>query len=541
MLYLVRTLLHFCQIRGLAWEPRKDIHFLCQHYGDQLQSIRSLLNPDFIERKFLRTAFVSRLPFEEQRRCYRTLTGREPPSATTLAPPTAEGNHIRSRSASELPRVQGISRASLPDFLCPPESQKIKTSHPRAEHATSTLMEHTGPSSNAAAYTRDSRSRYRMSSAPSSRRTSPTDPQSGSNPQMQFSNLKPSSEPAPSLSLHERAASYSTPNAHPGVPGPCVAQVPAKNTSSARSPLLDIRTTHRIPEKSSPEGFGTSVPEQRLSRLQVVNSAGETISRTRYDAEAKEEAYNLHVVGPQGVYQAPQNHPSPPPTASEATTLSQNSPPIFELDATPPPHDILAELSADIDAALQVSHHPRTSPQPALPQSHDSYRPPVPRTQSASLSTLPASLMVGNASPQLPSTPPHNTPSTYPTTQTNASRYSRQYPPPSFAQAPNSLPASPPLTPAPLSVYKAYQPTTIPNSGQVYPVSPPDSAGTEHRIRPTSFMQVKDIDGMGHYFATHNRQASHHVQEVIQSLDSSMLAMEYQAALPQFDEGYGRR
>ena len=159
--------------------------------------------------------------------------------------------------------------------------------------------------------------------------------------------------------------------------------MPAKNPSSARSPLLDIRTTHRIPEKSSPEGFGTSVPEQRLSRLQVVNSAGETISRTRYDAEAKEEAYNLHVVGPQGVYQAPQNHPSPPPTASEATTLSQNSPPIFELDATPPPHDILAELSADIDAALQVSHHPRTSPQPALPQSHDSYRPPVPRTQSA--------------------------------------------------------------------------------------------------------------------------------------------------------------
>jgi hypothetical protein len=54
-------------------------------------------------------------------------------------------------------------------------------------------------------------------------------------------------------------------------------------------------------------------------------------------------------------------------------------------------------------------------------------------------------------------------------------------------------------------------------------------------------MQVKDIDGMGHYFATHNRQASHHVQEVIQSLDSSILAMEYQAALPQFDEGYGRR
>ena len=140
--------------------------------------------------------------------------------------------------------------------------------------------------------------------------------------------------------------------------------------------------------------------------------------------------------------------------------------------------------------------------------------------------------MVGNASPQLPSTPPpHNTPSTYPTTQTNASRYSRQYPPPSFAQAPNILPASPPLTPAPLSVYKAYQPTTIPNSGQVYPVSPPDSAGTEHRIRPTSFMQVKDIDGMGHYFATHNRQASHHVQEVIQSLDLSQSSVTHISGL----------
>jgi hypothetical protein len=56
-----------------------------------------------------------------------------------------------------------------------------------------------------------------------------------------------------------------------------------------------------------------------------------------------------------------------------------------------------------------------------------------------------------------------------------------------------------------------------------------------------SFAQVKDIDGMGHYFTTHNRQASHHVEEVSGSLDSSKLAMEYQAALPQFDEGYGGR
>ncbi|CAG5163645.1 uncharacterized protein ALTATR162_LOCUS6513 [Alternaria atra] len=55
MIYLVRTLLHFCQIRGLAWEPRNGIHFLCQHYGDQLQSIRSQLNLDSIERNFLRT------------------------------------------------------------------------------------------------------------------------------------------------------------------------------------------------------------------------------------------------------------------------------------------------------------------------------------------------------------------------------------------------------------------------------------------------------------------------------------------------------
>jgi hypothetical protein len=52
---------------------------------------------------------------------------------------------------------------------------------------------------------------------------------------------------------------------------------------------------------------------------------------------------------------------------------------------------------------------------------------------------------------------------------------------------------------------------------------------------------VKDVDGMGHYFAIHNRQASQAVQEVSGCLDSSKLAMEYRAALPDFDEGYGGR
>lgn len=548
MVYLVRTLLHFCQIRGLAWEPRNGIHFLCQHYGDQLQSIRNQLNLDSIERNFLRTVFVSQLPFQEQRRCYRTLLGREPPSTTPLAPPATEGNHTQSQSASGPPRAQGISRASLPDFLCPPGSQKVKSSQSRTTHTTSTLMEHTGLSLHT---TRDSRSRYRVSSTPSSRHTSPTNPQLGSNPQVQLPNIVHSTNQASVPSQHGRAVSYSTPNIlaprqqctnmRAGVSGLRAAGPPAKSTPIADLLPLDTRTTYQIPRKSPPQASGTLIPEQRPSRLHIVKPDGEAVSRTMYNIESKEETHNLHLVGPQGVYQTSLTSRNPLPATSEATNVSQNPPLIFELDTTPPHNTILAELSADIDAALQVSNHPCTSPPPALPQSYDLYRPSVPRTQSAPLSTLPASLSVGNAPPLLPSTPPHHTPFAGSTTQTNASRYSKQYSPPFFAQVPNGVPASPPFTPAPLSVYKAYQPTIVPTSGQAYPISPPDSAGAEDRIRPTSFAQVKDVDGMGHYFAIHNRQASQAVQEVSGCLDSSKLAMEYRAALPDFDEGYGGR
>ncbi|KAG9194485.1 hypothetical protein G6011_04520 [Alternaria panax] len=320
-------------------------------------------------------------------------------------------------------------------------------------------------------------------------------------------------------------------------------ETPSNGTLAKNAVLLSLKTEgvlrtfyglnmlYLIPRKSPPQSSGTPIPKQRSSRLDVFNLDGETVSRTQYKTDTEEEAHDLHLVGPQGVYQAPQNLHNPLPAANEATTVVQNPPPVFESDTKPPQNDILAELYA----ALQVSSHPCTSPPPALPQPHNPKRQSVSRTQPAPLNILPASLTIGNA----PLTPPQNHSFASPMTQANALRYSKQYSPPSFAQTPNNVPASPPLTPAPLSVYKAYQLTAVPTLEQAYPISPPDSAATEQRTRSTSFMQVKDVDGMGHYFATHNRQASQHVQEVSQILDSSILAMEYRAALPEFDAGYG--
>lgn len=82
--------------------------------------------------------------------------------------------------------------------------------------------------------------------------------------------------------------------------------------------------------------------------------------------------------------------------------------------------------------------------------------------------------------------------------------------------------ASPPLTPAPLAVYKAYRP-------------PPLAVGTrsaswmeeEERVREA---RCADKEWNG------GNDARTSVEEL---LDSSILAMEYQAELPEFDHGYG--
>ena len=521
--------------------------FLCQLYRSQVEAIRCYLQPKVVEENFLRTAFLNKLPVQEQRKCYQTLLAQEPPSLKTLAPSQPDVIHPRSHSASGVTKSQGIARASLPDFLCPPQSQNVKSSHMHTAQTTPKLVQPTQTSPQTTFASKDSASRYRVVSAPNIRRTSPTDARDAANPQAQASSNKQLRLQIPTSSQHQRAFSHSVTNidpvamhqvgqqclkSRPVSTGTRIAQPPAKHAPMLTTPPMPGTSfRHQIPRKTPPQNSSAPVPEQRSSRLHVVNPDGEAPACDKSQGETQK----LHLVGSEGVYQSPPTSSKPSPAINKTSTASNTSLPAFEVNGTPPPNDILAELSANIDAALQVSNHPCTSPPPATIQPHETNRPLVPRAHSAPFTTLPASLSIGNASHRHSTTPQTSVPAGS-ITRTNALRYSQQQPPaPSLASIISDGLASPTLTPAPLSFYKAYQPNSAPASPPNLDMSPLDSACAEYNSQFANFGQLKDVDGMGHYLATHA------VRPVSKSFDSSQLAMEYRAALPEFEDGYGGR
>ena len=518
--------------------------FLCQLYRTQVEAIRCNLQPKIVEENFLRTAFLNKLPVQEQRKCYQTLLAQEPPSLKTLAPPQPDAIHTRSQSASGVTRSQGIARASLPDFLCPPQSQNVKSSHMHTAQTTPKLVQPTQPSPQTTFASKDSASRYRVVSAPNIRRTSPTDPGFAANPQAQAFSNKQLKLQIPTSSQHQRSFSHSVTNVDPVAmhqvgqqclkprpvsTGTRTAQPPAKHAPMVTNPPMPSTSSrHQIPRKTAPQSSSAPMPEQRSSRLHVVNPDGEAPACD----ESQGEKQKLHLVGSGGLYQSPPTSSKPSPAINKTSTASNTSLPAFEVNGTSPPNDILAELSANIDAALQVSNHPCTSPPPATIQPQEMNRPLMPRAHSAPFTTLPASLSIGNPSHRH-STTPQTSASAGSITRTNALRYSQQQPlAPSLASIISDGLASPTLTPAPLSFYKAYQPNSAPTSPPNLDMSPLDSACAEYNSQFANFSQVKDVDGMGHYFATHNHS---------KSFDSSQLAMEYRAALPEFEDGYGGR
>lgn len=181
MLYLVKTTTYYCKSRDLVWDPRKDILFLCQHYGREVEAVRGHLNVREIQENFLGTPFFSRLPPEEQKRCYQVLLGKDPPPAMSITPPPPPAGHRPSASASDIPRPRIPSHKSSPSLnnalqqqtglLSPPLPGRPKKQS--AAPAGTVHSQSTAPSAprpqvppETANAQRDSRSRYR-SSAPS--------------------------------------------------------------------------------------------------------------------------------------------------------------------------------------------------------------------------------------------------------------------------------------------------------------------------------------------------------------------------------------
>ncbi|KAF2129459.1 hypothetical protein P153DRAFT_366852 [Dothidotthia symphoricarpi CBS 119687] len=176
MLYLMKTMIYCCKVRDLAWDPRKDIVFLCQNYGEDIQNIRSHLNQKDVQEYFLGTPFFSRLAQTDQRRCYLVLLDKEPPPMMAITPPAPQSGHKYSASTSDLIRPPISSHKSSPSLSIHVSSEHLSLPVPGSfhQHAPSISQPQTQPDHSITA--RDSRSRYRNISAPNSRNISPEGP-----------------------------------------------------------------------------------------------------------------------------------------------------------------------------------------------------------------------------------------------------------------------------------------------------------------------------------------------------------------------------
>lgn len=662
MLHLVKSLVHYCRIRDLLWDPRKDILFLCRHYGEDIQSIRDQLDQKAVQQNFLGTPFFSRLAAEDRRRCYQILLGKEPPPVLETSSTASHTSQKHSHSTLEAPKPRISPHKSAPalnmrisEFMAPPLTSKPK---PSRQHPTNIgpqpveLMAPSQPPSDLRVLGQDLRPRYRCTGVSIDRRfspeglqtmdtsqnkqviilppsgqhgglvhharhkstqdmldarpmaTSPLAPSRGiihtrnsmPNLDASFSNSIVSKEFAQSnfslggSSLQQHQSQYRvSPVEMSATPAPYSSRqsdlkphlrsrgdnLPHLASGKSNSPNTNKPvsprggTVFQGPQQVRIETSGNLLPSSQTGSLHVVRPEGEPAPLQQWVPNSDELTRKLHLVGSEGVYQAPskQNLPTQNNTSQEPTQSTF----VFELDAAAPrSNNIIAELSANIDAALQTHKQGDDQPQelpsdsvipkvynkevfedypksPPIavaspPQHQEDIRPPNPRTQSAPLAALPASLMVGgrsnhHAHHRVPSNSvPSQTASVQITdTKTNASRYSQYYSPPS--STPNSNHASPQLSAAPSSAYKAYHPPSM-------QLSPPEVQNlpitlAERSDRPSSFGALKDVDGAHHYFRSHKRDASHDSHASSASHDSSKLAQEYQAELPDYGEGYG--
>ncbi|KAJ4301594.1 hypothetical protein N0V90_003687 [Kalmusia sp. IMI 367209] len=186
VLYLVKSTVHLCNSQDLLWDPKKDLLWFCRKFGKEIESIRGQLNARQVQENFLGTKYFSTLSAEEQRLCYHILLGKVPPPSMFLTPAPHQG-HLTS-AAARPPIPSHKSAPSLRDniqqesgFLRPPIPSKSKTTNGAPSNAFTTETQialadlpRQNLTSEAA---RDSRSRYRHSSAPTtpngSRNTSP--------------------------------------------------------------------------------------------------------------------------------------------------------------------------------------------------------------------------------------------------------------------------------------------------------------------------------------------------------------------------------
>lgn len=629
MLHLVKTLVMFCRVADLVWDPRKDILFLCQHYGEQVEPIRSQLDQKAIKQNFLGTPFFSRLSPEDQRKCYQVLLGTEPPPIMAITPP-APSSHKYSASAPDVsgPRSKfhnsssSLSSDRSRERMSPAISSKPKPPHTNRTNAERTISQTNCSDSSAA--TRESRSRYRVVSAASSQEISPIVAQITTSthvrqhsqpppiahsmspkntnhntshslhlqPHLTFSTATQGTKSMPNLNggLCSPAPSYAFTQMPPSIAFGRLPQLSQSNVfpvEMAASPVTLSPGQQHMQSKAAPAADG---PQHRtMDNISMMNrprpqrnklTREEPVSeisvmdrprppRTRSPAKEsvraelsgipmpEQQVRYLHVVNPDVTEPVHNNH-----IAGNQQTLSP-----VELDAMSELKQFIAELSVQRSTPAPQSISPDVTgnfvetkatpqptsassvsePEPSLPYQYDdiTIRPLKTRTISASISTLPTSLRPGGLAShtRTNSACSGNLPTTGTILHfTNASKYTNLTAP---STPPPSLPSSPQPT------YIAYNPASTSTLPPFMPLSPPGSIAStsvsvsalsdkaESLYSPESpelperqgrFSRLIDVDGAGEYFKDKHRRDK--------SADTRALAMEYQAELPAFGEGY---
>ncbi|KAH9881847.1 hypothetical protein J1614_001018 [Plenodomus biglobosus] len=508
MLYLLQMMLHLCTARNLAWDPRKDILFLCQKYGNEVQAIRTRLDEKLVQQNFLGTEFLLRLSREDQRTCYEALLGKEPPPMMSITPPTPQHGHGRTVSDSILPThrlnsdhyMPEISRQKPSELLTLPQSgmaitpQKdslIITSKP-TEQAIAAELNTSEPT----ASKRYSRSRYRTISPTQVKLSSPED-----------------SLPLQSLQ---------------------------RLSHTHKASVNDIST---IKPPSGSLIFGRSLPSQNQNMFQLICPLGDAMSYRQHTAEPERHLSKQDIFEPEGLH-GTQPVSGPPSHAMTSFTSSDPVAKAFELDAMTDGHDNLVELSDEIEAAMQLENRALPNTQYSseelflgnVKQQHQ-LEPRTSGMQCAPHNALPASLVAGRGNTEtshsrIMSSDVSGQPGMALTgaVKTNASRYSNYYSPPTCLSSSNA--PSHQLTPNTSTVYKAYRPTSL-------QLSPPTTESASVHRRATSFGNLGNADSARHNFQTHKLDRGHDSMRADVSQNSVRLAQAYQAQIPNYEDGYG--
>jgi hypothetical protein len=405
---------HYCRVRDLAWDPRKDILFLCQHYGEDIQRIRLQLDQKAVQQNFLGTSLFSRLSPQDQRRCYQVLLGTDPPPVMAITPPAPLAGHKHSASAngvSDKPRISShksspsLNAQTSPELLSPPLPGKSHSSRQQAsdvpiqisELPASTNAHQRTPTEQGTA-ARDSRSRYRPISAPNTRNVSPVDAQitvpkmrhtrqhsqqlatpTQSQPSHRASSSQlqlPSSLASAPAGAH---SSKSMPNLNIGpLPPYAFSQTPLLNhpapnphiyMAPAEMSATPVPLNPGQQHTKSQVGLGGAMPIQRHNNLPITEQpmpprardAHQTQHQIRAELSASPmpegRMTQLHVVNPdQSTTHEIQSQAGRCSYTSNDTQVQAPPAPI-ELDATCPISHFIAELSVDRATPAPDSHH----------------------------------------------------------------------------------------------------------------------------------------------------------------------------------------